>query len=522
MWKPILNVRAQWGSLAALVCSVLLLSSCATGDPANRTEGPQELILTTGFVIDDVDPMSNGFWAPEFGWGELLMRPVVGGEPEPWLLEELTSVDDLTWELTLRPDLKFQNGNALDADALVALMEHQIEERPSLAPLSGTNLEAVDERVVRLTTTVPAPNLPFTLADEGAFVIYDQAAYAEVGEDRAGLIAAKLYTGPYAVDTLDTRAMVMRPNADHWAGTPPLAGVQVKFVEDEEARILAVQKGEADFALYPPTASANSVEGRTDSYWVSGTPKGPTFQFNLNQTRAPFSDKAVRKAVLAAMDYRELAEDVMNGRYRTAKGMYAKEAAYAKVTQVTDLETAAKLLTDAGYAKDSEGRYAMDGQRISFTLLTYPAQPDTATLAVAIQAQLQDFGIGVEIRQVPDLNQAMADPNLEWGAAISGNGTTSFPGDPIKPLQTYFASDGEYNFYGLKDPALDRMIDEVAVTMDSDRRDDLLRLIQQRVADEGHMGFLGERVPGVVVGPEWKNYKVPAANLWVDYSTAPN
>ncbi|GAA2184001.1 ABC transporter substrate-binding protein [Brooklawnia cerclae] len=509
-----------------MAAAVLLItagcgSSGTSSDAGSQSgESPTTLTLATGFSIDDIDPLDNGFWGNEFGWSELLMRPVLGGDPEPWLLEKLESVDDLTWRLTLKDGIRFQNGDPLDAQALAAVMAYQLTENSGLAPIADATVEATGDLEVTLTTSAPAPNMPFTLADESKFVIYDQDAYEGAKGDPEALIAAQIYTGPYVVESLDSQELVMPADSDYWGGTPALQEVTVKFIAEEDSRILAVQNGEADLALYPPTKAAKNLAGREDSYWVTGTPKGPTFQLNLNQNQPELADVDVRKAVLNGIDYRELAEDVMGGLYQVATGMYSPNASYAVDIQQTDLDAAASYLAAAGYQKDDSGRMVKDGQLLTLTLLTYPSQPDTDTLALAIQSELKELGITIEINQVPDLSAAMSDSGTDWDLAIAGNGTTSFAGDPISSLQNYFASDGPKNFYGIDDPELDTLIDQVAVEMDTDQRDELLREIQSRVGDGAYMGFLGMRIPGVVAGPAWAGYQVPTANLWVDADTS--
>ncbi|PRZ40490.1 peptide/nickel transport system substrate-binding protein [Antricoccus suffuscus] len=507
--------------IGILVTTALVggLAACATGDAAGSGEKPTTLTLATGFAIDDVDPLENGFWGNEFGWSELLMRPVLGADPKPWILKSLDNVDDLTWKLTLNKGVHFQNGDPLDAKALADVMQYSLSEVAGLKSIAGTTVKPTGDLEVTLTTPQPTPNLPFLLADESKFVIFDLPAYLKAKGDPQKLIDAKLYTGPYVVQKLDTQTMTMKADPDYWGGTPALKSVTVKFIEEAQSRILAVQKGEVDLALYPPTDAAKNLNGRKDSYWVTGTPKGPTFQFQLNQKTGPLTDVKVRKAVLSAINYKEIANDVMNGLYEVSNGMYSPKAAYYEPMFKTDTKATDKLLTGAGYAKGSDGMYAKDGNPLTLTVLTYPQQPDSGTLGVAVQSELKTAGIGVEIQQVPDTDEAMQDPSVKWNAAIVGNGTTSFPGDPISSLQNYFVTDGPSNYSGISDPNLDALVSKLATTMDTTERDDLLKQIQAAVGDGAYMGFLGMRVPGVVAGPKWKNYKVPTANLWVDAST---
>jgi peptide/nickel transport system substrate-binding protein len=159
------------------------------------------------------------------------------------------------------------------------------------------------------------------------------------------------------------------------------------------------------------------------------------------------------------------------------------------------------------------------GAPLTFTLNTYPQQPDSATLALALQAQLKTVGIDVKISQVPDINTAVEQPT-GWQSAIVANGFISFGGDYITPLGNYLRTGGPKNVTGIADPALDALIDRVAVELDATARDGLLRQVQTLVADRGYLGYLGMRKGAVVAGPRWRGYTVPIANLWVGPTTA--
>lgn len=506
----------------------LLLAGCATtggGGGETPADAPPTLTLATGFAIDDLDPLENGFWGPEFGYVELLMRPERAGEPTPWVLAGLANPAPLSWTLTLNEGVTFQNGRALDGAALADLLTFQLAENPDLAAaLPGATLAATGPLQVSLTTARPAPNVPALLADESMVPVYDVAAYRahrDSGAPATDLVAAGLYTAPYVVDSLDAESMQLSPRSDYWGGTPALEGLTVRFVPEASARIQAVQAGEADIALYPPTATAPTLEGRDDAFFVTGEPTGPTFMLVLNQRAAPFDDPLVRRAVYAGIDYDELANDVMNGLYSPATGLYADTRPWAEKTQATDTAAAAALLDRAGWTRTGDGPRTRDGTELRFSMLTYPEQPDSGALAVAVQAQLAELGVGVDIRQVPDITSVM-EQDTGWQAGVIGNGFISFGGDYITPLRKYLHGDGTRNFAGVSDPQLDALIDAVAVELDPTARDELLRRIQRRVADNGYLGYLGMRLPAVVTGPGWRGYEVPISNLWVDATTAPS
>ncbi|MCW0215736.1 MAG: ABC transporter substrate-binding protein [Pseudonocardia sp.] len=512
-------------AVVVLALAAAVLAGCATtGAPPESAPRPTTLTLATGFAIDDLDPLENGYWGPEFGYIELLMRPERGGAPSPWVLDSLTNPQPLSWVLTLRPGITFQNTSALDGTALAALLAAQLADNPDLtAALPGASATATGPLEATLTTTRPAPNVPSLLADESMVPVYDVAAYQRhvaSGAPAADLLKAGLFTAPYVVDSLDTESMQLSPRPDYWGGPPGLQDLTVRFVPEVSARIQAVQAGEADIALYPPTASAPTLKDRTDSFYVTGQPLGPTFMLELNQREAPFDDPLVRRAVYAGIDYDQLADQVMNKLYVPATGLYTDSRPWAEKTQSTDVAAAGALLDQAGWTRAGTGPRSRAGTPLRFSLLTYPQQPDSGALALAVQAQLAELGVGVEIEQVPDITSALEE-KTGWHAAVAGNGFVSFGGDHVTPLINYLRSDGPSNATGTADPVLDSLIDEVAVELNASSRDDLLRRIQRRVADNGYLGYLGTRLPAVVTGPAWKDYQVPISNLWVDARTGP-
>jgi peptide/nickel transport system substrate-binding protein len=505
-------------------CSTSHSSSAPPAVAANPTNPakPSTLTIATSFAIGDLDPIENGYWGNELGYGELLMRPQAGGTVTPWLLKSLTNTSATTWVLTLNSGIRFQDGKPLDAASLIACLQYQLKQNSSAtAALPGAKLTATGADQVTVTTTSPVPNMPFILGDEDFFIIYDQAAYLKAKGSPAKLIAAKVYTGPYVVTDVSDQIMHEVRNPVYWDGTPKLSEVTVKFITDAQSRILAVEHGEADLALYPPTTAAKTLTGRTDASFDTGTPRGPTFLLFMNEHTAPFNDVAVRRAVQDGINYGQLASQVMNGLYQPATGMYAASQPFALTTQVTSTAKAEQLLTGDGWTASSSGAVRhKNGKALAFTIDTYAAQPDTATLAVAVQAQLTQLGFDVSISQVPDIDAAQKNP-AGWTSALEGDGTTSFAGDPITPLQEYWAGNGPQNTTGVSNPKLDNLIKQLAVTLSASGRDALLKQTQQIIGDNAYTIFVGQRLPAVIAGPAWHNYPVPPANLWVSATTAP-
>ncbi|WP_300007702.1 ABC transporter substrate-binding protein [Pseudonocardia sp.] len=496
--------------LAAAVLSAAVLAACGApptqAPSAGAPAGP--LRIATSFTIDSMDPIQEGFWMPEFGVAETPMRVTPDGELEPWLIAGLDRSDERTWVLTLRPDVTFQNGTPLDAAAFAASMTRQLIESPSAqAQLAGATAAASGELEVTLTTPTPDASVPHALANEAVFAIYDSATVQAAGEDVASLVGAGIYTGPYAVRALDEQRVELDAFAGHWAGPPPLPGVTVRFVADAQARILAVQNGETDLALYVPTDAKQVLEGDPSAVFVTPERGTGTATLMINLQREPFADPAARRALSLGIDYAQIATEVLDGAYDVAQSLYSTVHDFAVPNQRTDTAAATALLDGAGWLPGADGVRAKDGTPLRMVLLTYPQQPDTQTMAIAVQSQLAPLGFAVQIRQVEDVNAALAD-DPDWDAAVVFNGTAGFTGSPEPFLRRYLVTGGDRNYGGVADPELDELTARLGATFDEAARADLLARIQEIVITERtYLGVLAVKRFPVVAAPEWAGYE---------------
>ena len=86
------------------------------------------------------------------------------GTLEMVLAESMTQVDPLTWEIRLRPDITFHNGEPLDAAAVAFSIDHILDPETG-SQIAGDfqvieEVEEVDSLTVQLHLSAPAPWLP--------------------------------------------------------------------------------------------------------------------------------------------------------------------------------------------------------------------------------------------------------------------------------------------------------------------------------------------------------------------------
>ncbi len=489
------------------------------GENGDGQTGENILRVATGFAIKNLIPAKAGYSGNEFAYAELLLRPQPDGNPTDWILEDATSIDDLTWELTLKDGVRFQNGKMLDAAALAKVMTHDLQgSKPIQAVLPGASIEASASNKVLIRTSKPCPAMRNILADEAYFIIFDLDAYLATNDDPDKLLDAKMFTGPYIPTSLTDTGMELVADPEYWGGETPLDGIKISFVDDEGARVKAVLNNEIDICIYPPTQTAEQLTKGTDATFVLAEAAGPSFCFYMNQEKEVFKDARVRKAILRVFDYEQIADEVFKGIFEPSYSFFDPKLPYAIDIWKTDLNEAEDLLTAAGCTKKDDHWYLPSGNELTFPVLTYPQQPDSETIALALQSQFKQFGIRMEITQVPAIMDQLK--GNDWVAGLCYISTLSFGGSPISPLIRGYRTGGPRNFGRIADPELDSMIDELEIATDQDRSYELLRQIQQRIGDYGYNGYTGRRRLGVIVGPRAKNYKPPHAFLWLDAKTS--
>jgi peptide/nickel transport system substrate-binding protein len=407
------------GVLAGAVVAAAVVTACTA---ANSTPiaSAETIRFVTPYRVKSLDPATQGLWAPEWGYGELLMRATEDGQVQPWLLERLTNNSPTTWTLAVRDGVRFQSGRRLDATTLKTVLDRELNRNALLSTnVPGATVTVTGERALTVTTGKPVANLPQLLADEQSVVVYDPTVVTET-TDPTALVGKGIYTGPFQVTALNGDEMTLTANSNYWGGKPALAGARVRFVPDGQARVLAVRNNEADVALYAPTALLRQPG---DGATVAAA-RQPLQQLRaiFNTRTTTMRDEVVRRAFALGVDYRQIAENVLDGLYTTPTGLYPPVVGYARQTQRTDSAEAGRLLDGAGWQLGAGGVRTKSGTALTVTVLTYPQQPDTKTIAVALQAQLKPLGFDVRITEVDSNYDAMRQP-AGWDVGLSFDGT---------------------------------------------------------------------------------------------------
>ena len=165
--------RSVLGAAGLLAGSGLLLPDMGYGGrsaPAHQF-GDQDLVIDLAVEPPTLDPAlvyeSDG-WSVIHSIYDALVQLGPDGSLEMVLAESMTQVDPLTWEIILRPDITFHNGEPLDAAAVSFSISHLLDPKTA-SQVAGNfqvieEVEEVDRLTARLHLSGPAPWLPSLMA----------------------------------------------------------------------------------------------------------------------------------------------------------------------------------------------------------------------------------------------------------------------------------------------------------------------------------------------------------------------
>ncbi|WP_436771075.1 ABC transporter substrate-binding protein [Yinghuangia sp. YIM S09857] len=520
------RTRLAAASAAALA---VLATGCGGGDdPAAKPPGgaaEKPLTIYNSYPIAGLDPVGTGTnWLFDWGVAENLMEAGEDGVVRPWLAQSVVQTSPTEWRITLRPGLTFQNGKPVDAAAVDAALTRQIAKSKAVRTYlaEGTAVRATGPLDLVLTTPAPNAAVPAALAArDTSLQIYDTEAVEAAGGNSAKIVNSGAFTGPYAITSWSPDLLGLTRYDKYWAGRPKLPAVTVKVVPDEQARIAGVQSGEAQLAFYPSPDAGLTLAGRTDAALKTSPKALQALLIDMNLTAAPFDDARVRRAFARAIDYRELGEDVAEGSFATATGLYPEGYPYAVPTQRTDIVEANRLLDEAGWLKGGDGIRSRDGKRLTVRFVTQAQGPETNALAVVIKSQVAKAGFDLRIVNAEDSARTKSDLGA-WEASIGLNGSLSGTADPIQPFRARWTTGGSANAQKVADPRVDALGDRLLTTADQSAREQLLRDGQAILSEqEAYVVAATYKQFAVVAGGDWTAYEVSNVRRHLRFDTAP-
>jgi peptide/nickel transport system substrate-binding protein len=455
---------------------VIALSACA---PQPGEGGTDSLTVILGVeAARGLDPAVIGTFTPSGDanrlsaiYGTLFWADAATGKVNPDLGESLRTDDGKRWTMRLRPNVRFSDGSALDAEAVRFNYERHADpatRSTQQAAAKGLKMKVIDP--LTLEITLPGVNRQFdkTIAKNLTYI----ASPTAVRKEGAGYTGRPVGAGPFMIkEWVRDAHMTLVRNPHYWQkGRPSVSTLVIKPIADPVQRVNTVASGQAQIAL---TGSELSFIQRAKQSGLAVTQAeaggGPMLTFNTKAS--PFSDVRARRAVARAIDPADLVTVVDPGS-TAPKGILAAGSPYndaAAPLPPGDKAAAQRLLDEL----------AADGKPLKFSL-TVPASGFFRKTAEYIQSRLtglRNVSVQVDIVDNATLTQRVFR-DRDFMASVQIVPIS----DPEPDLYNLLHSDGLTNQMGYRSAAMDRALEKGRSARDEAGRKSAYSEVQRLIA----------------------------------------
>ncbi len=416
--------------------------------PAKDLE-PHKLADTGGLVTDGIS-------------GEFLTRSTKNLTIVPELaLSWKPNATANVWTFKLRPNVKFQSGQAFGASDVVATYERLVgADSGALSAFKGVlssgGIKAVDNLTVQFTLDAPTASFPYLTSSSTyqAIILPKDYKLGTFDKTPQGTGAFRLVSYKPGVGATFDR------NPTWWGGRAPLDGVDITYYTDVAAHIAALVGGQVDLLNEVQFANGRALftNPNVQIFPVRGA-QNRTVGLRVDLDN-PLKDRRVRRAIALTLDRPAIVKTLFNN-----FADVGNDSPFAPVFPSTnksvpqrkkDIVAAKKLLAAAGYAK---------GFKVPFIVQKNGEMPQ---LAQIMQRSAKAIGIDLALELQTD-TQFFA--GTQWSAPCSYGNTPWLNGAmtltgwggrsvPNVYLSSEIKSCSIWNEAHYKNPKLDRVIEK--------------------------------------------------------------
>ena len=426
---------------------------------------------------------------------------------KPGLATKWQRVSPAVFEVTIRTDVKFQNGDPMTVEDVVFSFERILKDMtPEFAGIhkqffaNFTKVEAIDAQTVRFTTAKPEPLFETLLnTSEGSIVPKnyimglsgDPKAIEKSDFDAFGL--KPIGTGPYQITAYQPGETLTYKRFDGFFGEKaPYETVVLRRIPEMATRTTALANGEVDLITNVPPDQLDGISSNP-ALKIEGAVT-PLFHVVIFNARNPkLADKRIRQALSMAVD-----RDLLNDALWQGKAVVPSTHTYPQYgdlympelkTFEYNPEKAKQLLKEAGY----------DGSAIRYD--TDPVYYTNGLLAAeAIKEMWAAIGVKMDLNVNPKWTGADADMNTRnWSNPM-------YFADPAGSFGTMWAPKGAGTeaSWGTT-PAYDAMWERFRYSTD---------ITERKKAYAEMMAYVKEEAPVLVLYRPYESYGMSKKIDW--------
>jgi len=378
-------------------------------------------------------------------------------------LSHETSADGKEMTIKLRPNVKFHDGEPLDAEAAKFSIERHMTLPTSFRKselASVDHVEVVDPLTIKLVLKTPYSPLIAQLTDRSGMMVSPKAA-KEAG-DKFGL--HPVCAGPYKfVERIQQDRMVFEKFADYWnKDNVHINRIVFLPIVDATVRLANLKSGGLD--LIERVLATDIKDVRADPKLVLSTAPelgylGLTINIANDKAKGPLSQSAkVRKALDLSIDREAINQVVFNGEFTAGNQWVSPTHPYYQKSfpvQGRDIAKAKALLKEAGVTLPVTVDYMV------------PKGTEYEAVAQVVQSMAAEAGFDIKIRAVEfatTFKQSQAGEfqvfQINWSGRI----------DPDGNSYIFMRSKAPQNDGGYANPEADKLMEDARAISGFDER----------------------------------------------------
>ena len=334
------------------------------------------------------------------------------GKIVPYLLKSFEhSADYKTWLLTIRDGIKFHDGTAVNATALLLNLQALrgalyinglLGKSPASSGKLGTavgftaniqDVVAVGAMSVQITLYQAESDYPESLYASGRF--FARAPSQILGKDCS---TKPVGTGAFKLVSTELTKLVVAANPDYWrkdangGKLPYLDGITFTFLPDAQPRVSGVKSGALAATMFSSASEAKQIldlqKNKKLTTIISPTDYYPSIW--LNHKIAPFSSKNARLAVSYAMDRAKWLKVRQKGLGKVPDSIVGPNNIMYNKKGYAGFDLAKAKAAVAAYKTET-------GKDLEFSLPYVSASADSTANAVLLQQMWKAAGMKVNL-----------------------------------------------------------------------------------------------------------------------------
>lgn len=481
--------------ILALSFSIVACNKSTTETNKEAGEEQTQLVYASTKDIRDINPHTySGEMAAQNMVFESLVINTEDGV-EPWLAESWEiSEDGKTYTFKLREDVKFTDGEIFDATAAKMNIDAVMNNYERHAWLELVNqidyVDIVDDFTIDLVLKNPyyptlselALTRPFRFISPNCFI----------DDNTKNGVDGYIGTGPWILtEHRESQYAIFTANESYWGEKAKLKEVKWQVMPDHQTILLALEKGEihllfgADGDMID-LDSFKALENQGKYVTLMSQPIASR-AILLNSNKEITGDIKVREALQYAVDKESIAEGILNGSETIADTLLSPTVTYCDIDlekRTYDVDTASKLLDEAGWMIGNDGYRYKDGAKMEMTIYYNSDNSQERTISEYLQDNFKN--IGVDLKIMGEEKQAFLDRQKTGDFDLQYSLSWGTPYDPQSYLSSWrIPAHGDYQAQvGLEEKAwLDGMIGKVMIETDEDKRQEMYQEILTYIHD---------------------------------------